>query len=309
MARSAEALTRRAEKRSRPLEEQARVDATSAKKSRKLSEKGQEVNKALTEPGAWKCPSCGNQNFPSRYICNSKTCNESKPESAILESQQHRAGGLGPPSWTTSRRPSRPPPPMNKKPKRHDPETSKCIDWTKPQASDDQIEHNKLLRQRLKDNDPTLQGDDLERAKILVARDERKKQNKSKIGKSKKGWKGSADDDQDSGGGSSSKNSSDNSKNKDSTDSSTKVSKKERQKANKLLLRQMQEGQEMSEADKKRAEEVLGRKANKTLMKTYVKTGGGKGMTQEDATRAQNLLARKERKQQRRLQEGGNRKQ
>ena len=194
MARSADALQRRALKRGRNLEEQQRADAKDAARGERRTnkkqititttttttteeEKGQEevVSKALTEPGAWQCPSCGNHNFASRYICNSKTCNESKPESAIRASQANRNGALGPKSWTTTRLY-----PPNKKPKRHDPETSKFIDWSKPQASPSQIEHNQLLRQRLKDNDPTLTGEDLERAQILVARDDRKQQKKMK---------------------------------------------------------------------------------------------------------------------------------
>ena len=313
MARSADALQRRAEKRSRTVEEQQKVDSNAAKKLKKETEKGKEVNAALTEPGAWKCPSCGNQNFASRYICNSKTCDETKPESAIRESQASRnsrsSGALGPSSWTTKFSP-RP----DKKPRRHDPETSKVIDWTKPQASTSQIEQNQLLRQRLRDKDPTLTGEDLERAQILVARDERKQQKKKKNQKhsSRKGSKGTESSEVDTADDKDASKTNDDDDDDDGKNCNLppKLSKKEQQKANRKLLKQLEDtqGKGMTESEVTRAKELLARKTNKSLIKTFEKTGG-KGMSEEEATRAQNLLSRKERKHQRRVREGKTRKQ
>ena len=310
MARSADALQRRAQKRGRDLQEQQTADANAAAKDRtnnkKLTtEKGQEVSQALTEPGAWKCPSCGNHNFSSRYICNSKTCDETKPESAVRASQASRGGALGPKSWSTA---SRPPP--NKKPKRHDPETSKVIDWSKPQASASQIEHNQLLRQRLKDNDPTLVGEELERAQILVARDARKEQ-KKKVKPTKRERKqqrkaNNTNTDQtasiDANEAPPTKTEEDDKK--ELTSQPPKLSKKEQQKANKLLLKQLEDtqGKGMTEEALKRANELQNRKANKALMKKF-QTTRGKGMSPDEKTRAQNLISRKERKHQRRVQE------
>lgn len=310
MARSADALKRRAQKRGRLLEEQQSADANDAARERNnkrlATEKGQEVNKALTEPGAWKCPSCGNHNFSSRYICNSKTCNESKPESAIRASQASRSGGLGPKSWTSTR------PPPHKKPKRHDPETSKFIDWSKPQASASQIEHNQLLRQRLKGKDPTLTGEELERAQILVARDARKQQKKKeKPTKRERKQQRLEKQNINTSGSSVGEEPPDNAKDEDEEKSqierhqAPKMSKKEQQKAKKELLKHLEEtkGEGMSQEEVKRAKELQNRKANKALMKKF-EMSGGKGMTEDEKLRAQKLLARKERKQMRRVQEG-----
>ena len=40
-------------------------------------EPGQDA--ALQEQGAWTCPGCNNQNYASRSVCHSKTCNERRP--------------------------------------------------------------------------------------------------------------------------------------------------------------------------------------------------------------------------------------
>ena len=59
----------------------------------------------------------------------------------------------------------------------------------------------------------------------------------------------------------------------------------------------------MSEEEVRRANELQNRKVNKALMKKF-ETSGGKGMTDDEKIRAQNLIARKERKHQRRVREG-----
>lgn len=89
MARSEEALQRRAEKRQRTVEEQRKIDLENHKRQKVQQnntppppKQQQEENTGgdpMKEIGAWKCPQCHNENFASRRWCNSKTCNEPRP--------------------------------------------------------------------------------------------------------------------------------------------------------------------------------------------------------------------------------------
>ena len=96
MARSEEALQRRAAKRQRTVEEQRIIDLENLKRQ-KLQQKNNTPSSSnafpqqqqrqgdnsggdpMKESGAWKCPQCNNENFASRRWCNSKTCNEPRP--------------------------------------------------------------------------------------------------------------------------------------------------------------------------------------------------------------------------------------
>ena len=109
MARSEEAIKRRALKRQRTEEEQRQAERRDLEKRQRKeqsvahpkspqSDSLQSANTKtvpddklpptqapnnhedpLKEPGAWKCPKCGNENFASRNWCNSRTCDEARP--------------------------------------------------------------------------------------------------------------------------------------------------------------------------------------------------------------------------------------
>lgn len=94
MARSAEALARRAAKRKVSVTTQRSNDAKKPKQkandTRNFNESDRyqalvaspdtaAYNSALTEAGSWVCSRCGNNNFASRRVCNSKTCDEKSP--------------------------------------------------------------------------------------------------------------------------------------------------------------------------------------------------------------------------------------
>jgi predicted RNA-binding Zn-ribbon protein involved in translation (DUF1610 family) len=109
----------------------------------------------LDEPGAWKCPGCGNHNFPSRHKCRSTTCDEKRPLGVFV-----------------------PPRRIQPKPTRHDTVTSKKQSWGE-QAGKDKILHNQELRQRyLEKGAEGMSEEDIVRAKQLIERDERKKMKK-----------------------------------------------------------------------------------------------------------------------------------
>eukprot|EP00978_Attheya_sp_CCMP212_P025282 scaffold80964_cov57-Attheya_sp.AAC.4 len=285
MARSAEALRRRAEKRNRTEEEQRRVDADETQKvvqKRKLvddrdmnakaatpivskqeprtkvvtpasvsddskeepqqktvtlvtahhSKKSQssentpahpdssqtgegrsnEINNSnssinpLDEPGAWKCPGCGNHNFASRHECRSTTCDEKRPLGVFVPPRRIQSNSSinpldEPGAWKcpgcsnhnfASRHECRsttcdekrplgvfvPPRRIQPKPTRHDPVTSKKESWGE-QAGKDKILHNQELRQRyLEKGAEGMSEEDIVRAKLLIERDERKKTKK-----------------------------------------------------------------------------------------------------------------------------------
>lgn len=110
----------------------------------------------LEEPGNWHCPGCGNHNFPSRNSCRSKTCDERRPAGVFV-------------------------PPRFKKPNtRHDESTSKKLSWAK-QADQQTLDQNRELREKFQETGGEgMEEEDIERAKILIARDERKKNKKKK---------------------------------------------------------------------------------------------------------------------------------
>jgi hypothetical protein len=110
----------------------------------------------LAEPGAWYCQGCGNHNFASRNKCHSKTCPEKRPAGVFV-------------------------PPRFKKPNtRHDESTSRKQVWAK-QADGNTLEQNRLLREKfVETGGEGMEEEDVERAKILIARDERKKNKKKK---------------------------------------------------------------------------------------------------------------------------------
>lgn len=101
MARSDDAIRRRALKRQRTEEEQRQIDGKAIEQARNKKRKQEQQSRQqqddtqedsskgpefqihqdnpMDEVGAWKCPGCGNENFASRHWCNSKTCDEQRP--------------------------------------------------------------------------------------------------------------------------------------------------------------------------------------------------------------------------------------
>eukprot|EP00977_Amphora_coffeiformis_P014648 scaffold4151_cov162-Amphora_coffeaeformis.AAC.10 len=171
MARSEEALRRRAEKRGRTVEEQRQVDALADQKKQKQQVQQQETipkDDRLQEPGAWECPTCGNHNFASRRSCHSVTCRQERPSSVPAPSphkkqkRNHRPSSDGATDTTTST-------------------------WNIPVADASTLATNQALRQRyIETNGEGMTEEEQERAKILVARDERKRQKKLQQQKKKR---------------------------------------------------------------------------------------------------------------------------
>jgi hypothetical protein len=189
MARSEEALQRRAEKRERSVEDQKQAEVQDMKRPK---------DSPMDETGAWKCPQCNNHNFASRRVCNSKTCNQRRPSHIPAPPRRDQPG----PSWRCScgrknyesreicfnnycGRPKPEDIKKTKKPPRHDESTSKKVVWAN-QADGASLSKNQDLRKRyLETNGEGMEPEDVERAKILIARDERKSQKKGSLTQTK----------------------------------------------------------------------------------------------------------------------------
>jgi len=160
-------------------EEQTVVDSKNSK------EKNGIINDpALKEPGSWICKGCNNHNFASRHVCHSKTCDERRPAGVHVPPRfQFPASTYrrDPPASTYRRDPTvrltSGLPTLNPK-SRHDPTTSKTMKWAE-QASTETLEKNQDLRKRyMETKGEGMEEADVARAKLLLERDERKKQKK-----------------------------------------------------------------------------------------------------------------------------------
>lgn len=236
MARSAESLQRRALKRNRSVEEQKTIDSKKAKqvKNQKL---------VAIAPGAWKCPACATQNFASRYICHAKNCQEPKPESSSSK-QKPPSTKVETPKASTKRSPVSSDASASKRQKLEE-AVEKVIEWSTPQASASQIEYNKKLRERYINKNSSLTESELERARILVSRDERKRQKKNRTNTS--------------------------SGNKNAASLPTEpLASKDQHKRNKSLLKKFKKtgGEGMAEEDVVRAKQLLARKERKQQQHT-----------------------------------------
>ena len=149
-----------------------------------------------SEPGAWTCPKCENFNFASRRTCHSKTCDETRPAAATAAYYNNNS------SSRAASDHQRRQPPFGKP--RHDPATSKVVPWTAPPATKEQLERNRELRQRYLDataasgettevattNKKTIMTlEEIQRAQILVARDERKEQRRQEKRDRRQRWR------------------------------------------------------------------------------------------------------------------------
>jgi hypothetical protein len=193
----------------------------------------------LDETGAWKCIGCGNHNFASRHTCNSKTCEEKRPTGTFA------------------------PPPRKSKPEtRHDESTSKKSVWGQ-QAGSAKLEQNQdLRRQYLETGGEGMEEDQVIRAKILIERDERKKQTKDLKTKSKMMGKGNT---------------------------SVELERSPDRNTNGGLTAQ--------KTAKKYDPVAAKLEQNKSLRRQYLETGG-EGMEEDQVTRAKILIERDERKKQ-----------
>ena len=250
----------------------------------------------LKEPGAWKCVSCGNRNYASRDICYSKSCDQRRPEesSAVAEAEVRRKR-----TRDTSANPNL----QQHRQRRHDELTSKKLVWSK-QATPQVISKNQELRQQyLQTNGDGMSLEDIERAKILIARDERKKQ-KKKVNLKNKNKETSEqvvdDDDDDDDQTDNGKQlgevvSSSNTITPFTPDSNKAVSKGEEEE----IVDTIQNDKKKKEKKKKSKEENRNEKSirdkNRALRERYLETLG-KGMKPEDIERAKLLLQRDERK-------------
>ena len=340
MARSEEALRRRAEKRKRSVEEQKKIDFEQHRKQVEEKRKKQKFrddeettkprqpsNSAtesvpdpanddrLKEAGSWTCRRCQNHNFASRRWCNSKTCNEprpsdippppprpagipEKPRRPRRNDDRNRSNPMDEPgAWRcdacgkenfASREKcfnrdcgqDRPegieaPSPFKKAmPPRHDEATSKKIVWSS-QADDAKIHENQLLRKRyLETNGEGMESEDIERAKTLIARDERKRMKKQK---NKKGSTTESKAPQ----------------NEDNTPG------KDTEQVGDDITEETPGDGKNKKSKNPKAASVSQRDKNKALRKRYQETGG-EGMKPQDIERAKMLMERDERKKQRR---------
>lgn len=136
-----------------------------SKSSKKQVAAKRGIDPALSEPGAWICVGCGNHNFASRHACHSKTCDRTRPAGVPVPPRyRHPAPRDGAHASTKDRR--------------HDPSTSKTLQWAK-QAGTETLEKNQDLRQRYRETGGEgMEEGDAARARLLLERDARKKQKK-----------------------------------------------------------------------------------------------------------------------------------
>ena len=224
MVRSAEATRRRAEKRNRTEQDQRKADNREVEKSlereererKKVRRENEEkttttvtatpevnddkknrennrnigVDPALNERGAWICKRCNNHNYASKRVCHSKTCDEKRPASSYVPPKyqqtfrqfQRPAATPGHNDLATTRLPDGI---ISKSKPRHDPATSKTKKW-KEQADTVTLEKNQHLRKiYIETGGKGMEEADVARAKLLLERDERKKQKKALTKKGK----------------------------------------------------------------------------------------------------------------------------
>jgi hypothetical protein len=196
----------------------------------------------LQEGGAWKCPQCDNQNFASRNVCNSKTCDQQRPDHIVV------------------------PPRQNKPKPRHDEGTSKTLNWGKQADKKTLADNQGLRKQFLETGGKGMSEEDVERAKVLITRDERRKQ---KIEQRKAQTTDTDETDQHAG---------------------------------RVVVEPEPVGEEAT-SEKVTPEKPVNQRAinreNKALRKRFLKTGG-EGMDDKDAQRARILIERDARKKQKR---------
>ena len=196
MTRSEAALKRRAEKRKVSLEEQRAKDNPDVNQQVNKKHKQEDVKKKndhhntyednpnnvidpLKEDGSWICSACNNHNFASRRICNSKTCNQPRPGGnyGVKQTKNKHYKVLSKGGFNILV--------ANRKNNSSDGEGNASrvlipkLKWPL-QAGPERILYNQNLRERFKQDRTSLNDVELERALILIKRDERKKEKRLK---------------------------------------------------------------------------------------------------------------------------------
>jgi len=266
MARSEESLRRRAEKRQRSVEEQKKVDMQEIRKREKLEmkKKDESTNQEQRFGGSSQSIALRSTSFPPRQPMHTpRNTNDSRPA----------------------------------KKQRHDPETSKTLAWAQ-QSNDDKLKQNQALRKKYHETNggEGMDPEELERAKLLIARDERKKQKKV-LKKEKKAEDGETKEATEENSNGSANESLDKKTTQAKEEGSSDVTKNEAAKSKTSNNNQNEKKEEHDSNSKKEAKSK--RDKNKALRAKYQDTGG-KGMNAGDVKRAKKLLERDERKKQNR---------
>lgn len=249
MARSEEALKRRAEKRQRSLQEQKQVDFDDVKKRQKLEEEKKKTREHHQQ-------------------------DRSVPRSNDLDSR-----------------------PSTSKKQRHDPATSKTLVWAQ-QADPTKVQRNQALRQKYYETDggKGMDPEELERAKLLIARDERKKQKKERKKQRKAGQVPLVEESKEQELAEGKEDANEESNDKKTFQETPPSMEKSHENCDKIKSATSKK-QEHDAKSKETAKSK--RDKNKALRAKYQQTAG-KGMSHEDIRRAKQLLERDERKKQKR---------
>ena len=172
MARSEEAIRRRAEKRNKSVAEQRRADFTDAKKGKERQAAKEAKARGGAAPIVAPPKAATTPASPSKPPKDGNTANTTKrtvtpPRKKTNKSAKHKIkrGGAG----------------NSKKP-----QTAPAANQWAKQATPEQIERNATLRkQYLETNGEGMSEEDVQRAKALILRDERKKAKKAERAKMK----------------------------------------------------------------------------------------------------------------------------
>lgn len=280
MARSEEAILRRALKRNRTEGQQRYSDRIDMNRQ------------TLKQKQIDNCEFDSNTRLRvSKPSIQNRKEDRRKPSSRNVDSadnsNQFKNGSHGRRITDSSEMPRRKPSLLTKTNKtkhhRHNVETSKKLVWAR-QSDSKIISKNEELRQRYRETGGKgMSAEDLERAKLLLARDERKQEKKKK------------------------KN-----QRADATDSNTKASKESSDTGQKDDTSSSRNGEVLAQEEttlqhrsleskkgKKSNEAQAKRDQNRALRMLYLKTCG-KGMKEDQIKRAKLLIARDEKKQKRR---------
>ena len=263
MARSEEAILRRALKRDRTEGQQRHADRMDMNRQA-------QKQKVLNESN--------NSKLPRKQ--------DRKEENSCQRSQTFRQDrrNAGLPNKRIPKESRRKPP--NKKRPRHDEETSKKLVWA-DQASSTTLMRNQDLRKRYREtNGEGMDAKDVERAKLLIARDERKRQKKKR------------------------KSSETETDTKESTLSNSVTNEEDKTSTGKdraITEESVQHQQPLSHNSNSKKRKKLSdaqsrRDQNKALRQLYLTTNG-KGMKEDQIERAKLLIARDIKKKQKKKAE------
>ena len=283
MARSEEAILRRALKRERTEGEQRYADRIDMKRnSLKLKQKfgdqiGSNKRSRLSKPSVGNQKEDGSRNSSHQVnstdnVSHRKTDSHGRRISDSSEMPNRKRSSL--PRTKKANNP------------RHNVETSKKLNWAR-QSDSKTISRNQELRKRYRETGGNgMDTDDLERAKLLIARDQRKQEKKKK--------KEQIVDAKDSNIKPSKGSSGNNQKDESFPSKNTEAATQEQTSLQGETLKSRKKGKQSTEAQAKRDQ-------NRALRKLFLETGG-KGMKVHQIERAKLLIARDEKKRRQRVE-------